>query len=67
MKTVQDVMTEKVVSVTKETDFKEIVSVLRQYRVSACPVLNDSGQVVGVVSEADLLAKRRPIPNCLPG
>ncbi len=50
-------MTEKVVSVTKETDFKEIVSVLRQYRVSACPVLNDSGQVVGVVSEADLLAK----------
>ena len=50
-------MTENVVSVTKETDFKQIVSVLRQYRVSACPVLNDSGQVVGVVSEADLLAK----------
>ncbi len=50
-------MTEKVVSVTKKTDFKQIVSVLRQYRVSACPVINDSGQVVGVVSEADLLDK----------
>ena len=30
---------------------------LRQYRVSACPVINDAGKVVGVVSEADLLYK----------
>jgi len=31
--------------------------VLRRYRVSALPVVDDAGRVIGVVSEADLLAK----------
>jgi CBS-domain-containing membrane protein len=31
--------------------------VLREFRVSACPVVNDAGRVIGVVSEADLLDK----------
>lgn len=55
--TVRDVMTTKVVAVKRTADFKQIVSVLRQCRVSACPVVNDAGKVVGVVSEADLLYK----------
>jgi CBS domain-containing protein len=55
--TVKDVMTTNVVAVKRNADFKQIVSVLRRYRVSACPVINDAGRVVGVVSEADLLYK----------
>jgi CBS domain-containing protein len=55
--TVKDVMTTNVVAVKRNADFKQIVSVLRRYRVSACPVINDAGRVVGVVSEADLLRK----------
>ncbi len=55
--TVKDVMTTSVVAVKRDADFKQIVSVLRRYRVSACPVINDAGRVVGVVSEADLLYK----------
>ncbi len=55
--TVRDVMTTKVVALRKTADFKEIVSVLRGYRVSACPVIDDSDRVLGVVSEADLLYK----------
>jgi CBS domain-containing protein len=55
--TVADVMTTKVIAVTKNADFKEIAGVLREFRVSACPVVNSSGQVIGVVSEADLLYK----------
>jgi CBS domain-containing protein len=43
--------------VKRNADFKQIVSVLRRFRVSACPVINDAGHVVGVVSEADLLYK----------
>ncbi|HTZ93037.1 MAG TPA: CBS domain-containing protein [Streptosporangiaceae bacterium] len=53
--TVKDVMTTSVVAVKRNAGFKQIVSVLRRYRVSACPVINDAGRVVGVVSEADLL------------
>jgi len=55
--TVGDVMTTRVIAVKRSADYKEICWVLRQYRVSACPVINDDGNVVGVVSEADLLYK----------
>jgi CBS domain-containing protein len=55
--TVRDVMTTRVIALKRDADFKEIVSVLRQNRVSACPVINDANQVIGVVSEADLLYK----------
>ena len=56
--TVKDVMTAEVVVVRRETTFKEMAAVLRRYRVSALPVVDDAGRVVGVVSEADLLAKK---------
>jgi CBS domain-containing protein len=55
--TVRDVMTTRVIALREKADFKEIVSALRRYRVSACPVLDDSDRVIGVVSEADLLYK----------
>ena len=55
--TVGDVMTDKVVSVTEETPYKQIVEALARYRVSAVPVVDADGRVRGVVSEADLLHK----------
>ena len=54
---VRDVMSAHPISVLKTASFKEIATRLREYRVSAFPVLEDDGTVVGVVSEADLLAK----------
>ena len=55
--TVKDVMTTEVVAVKRETAFKEMAAVLRRYRVSALPAVDDAGRVLVVVSEADLLAK----------
>ncbi|MFJ5309753.1 CBS domain-containing protein [Streptomyces sp. NPDC088350] len=55
--TVSDVMTHTVVAVGSEAPFKDIVELLDQWKVSAVPVLAGEGRVVGVVSEADLLAK----------
>ena len=55
--TVQGVMTASVVAVREDADFKEIVAALRSRRISAFPVLDAAGRVIGVVSEADLLAK----------
>jgi CBS domain-containing protein len=54
---VKDVMTTQVVWVEHDTPFAAIAASLRQFRVSAFPVLDDDGQVIGVVSESDLLAK----------
>jgi CBS domain-containing protein len=55
--TVGEVMTCQVIAAREEADFKEIVAVMRHGRVSALPVLDSENRVIGVVSEADLLAK----------
>jgi CBS domain-containing protein len=50
-------MTLTVVAVGLDAPFKEIVRTMEQWKVSALPVLEGEGRVVGVVSEADLLPK----------
>jgi CBS domain-containing protein len=58
---VSEVMTAAadVAAVGKQTPFKEIVRLLEERHVSGVPVVDDDGIVVGVVSEADLLARER--------
>ncbi len=54
---VRDVMTAEPPSVTEDASFKDIVRTLVRHRVSALPVVDREGLVVGVVSEEDLLHK----------
>jgi CBS domain-containing protein len=54
--TVKDVMSTRVVAVRENATFKEMATRLREQRVSAFPVLDHDNKVIGVVSEADLLA-----------
>ncbi|MFC5720906.1 CBS domain-containing protein [Streptomyces gamaensis] len=56
-RTVSDVMTQTVVAVSRNAPYKEIVRTLAEWKVSAVPVLEGEGRVIGVVSEADLLPK----------
>ncbi|GAA4583714.1 CBS domain-containing protein [Planotetraspora phitsanulokensis] len=52
---VRDVMSRQVVSVNGCTSFRDVAEVLLTYGVSAVPVVDGEGHVLGVVSEADLL------------
>jgi CBS-domain-containing membrane protein len=54
---VRDVMTRDVLSITLRIPYREIVDALVDRKVSAAPVVDGHGRVVGVVSEADLLHK----------
>jgi CBS domain-containing protein len=54
---VKDVMTRDVLTVTPQTPYREIVDSLVRRQVTAAPVVDEQGRVVGVVSEADLLYK----------
>jgi CBS domain-containing protein len=56
-KTVKDIMTTRVIWVSKDATFREMAAALREYRVSAFPVVDDDRKVIGVVSEADMLTK----------
>jgi len=55
--TVKDVMTTRVVFVRQNATYKNMAAELREHHISGLPVLDDEGKVVGLVSEADLLAK----------
>ena len=55
--TVQDMMTRRMAAVRKDASFREMAEMLRRTRVSAFPVVDDIGRVIGVASEADLLVK----------
>ena len=53
-------MTEDVVVVEPDDDFKTCVRLLRLHRISALPVVDpQTRRLIGVVSESDLLAKER--------
>jgi CBS domain-containing protein len=51
-------MTQDVVTVGEETPFKELVEVMADTKISALPVVDADGRVVGVVSEADLMLRQ---------
>ncbi len=63
-RTVGSVMTRNVVTARPDTSFKDLVTTLADERVSALPVVDDEGLVVGIVSEGDLLPRLdRPRDN----
>ncbi|MEY9835675.1 CBS domain-containing protein [Streptacidiphilus sp. EB103A] len=54
---VRDVMTTDAVTVTRQTPFKDVAEVLSRRRISAVPVVDGNGLIVGIVSQGDLLPK----------
>lgn len=55
--TAADIMTTPVVTVGPDTPVAEIAALLRRKAISAVPVVDDGGHVIGLVSEYDLLSK----------
>lgn len=50
-----DVMTKNVVTVLPGVSIREVAEILVQRGISAVPVVNERGKIVGIVSEGDLL------------
>lgn len=54
-KTVADVMTPTPITVKPETPLSEVIKTIAEKRISGLPVTDESGQLVGVISETDLM------------
>ncbi|HZD01496.1 MAG TPA: CBS domain-containing protein [Actinomycetes bacterium] len=64
---VADVMATPVVSVQPGTSFKGMIQLLTRHQISALPVVDPDGHVLGIVSETDLVRKEeRPPPHPTP-
>jgi len=53
----QDVMVRDVVTVGPDTEVSEAVALLVKHDISAVPVLNGDDNLIGILSEADLLER----------
>ena len=53
----REVMTSPPITVTPDTPVSEVAAILLANRISAVPVLNQAGKLVGIVSEGDLLRR----------
>ncbi len=54
---IKDIMTKKVITVTPETGIEEIARLFLKYHISGVPVVDKAGDLVGLVSEGDLVRR----------
>lgn len=54
-KNVADAMSRDPVVVRTETPLNEAIQILAERRISGLPVVDDAGQLVGIISETDLM------------
>ncbi|GAB1539340.1 CBS domain-containing protein [Scytonema sp. NUACC21] len=54
-RTVADIMTRNPIVVRPETPLKEAIQILAERRISGLPVVGDTGKLVGIISETDLM------------
>lgn len=52
-----DVMTTKVITITPDSTIGEAAKLMLQNRISGLPVMNDRGELLGIVSEGDLVRR----------
>lgn len=52
---VEDYMARKLITFKPEQPMHEVVETLMKYKISGGPVVDDTGQLVGVISEGDCL------------
>ena len=62
-RTVQDVMTQEVATVRRDTPFKTIAQLLAGNDVTAVPVVDAQHRPIGIVSDSDLLRKEQVQPE----
>lgn len=55
MLTVGDIMTKDVVTVKRETTVQELAEIFTSRRIGSLPVVDDEGNLIGIVTETDLI------------
>lgn len=61
----KDIMTKDVITVKKDHTVNQVIEILMNKNISGVPVVNDEDQVIGIVTEGDLIyrSKKLEIPR----
>ncbi len=61
MPKIADIMTKDVITVTPETGLRDLAEIFFTKQVNGVPVIDEKGQVLGVVCESDLVKQNKPL------
>ncbi len=61
MLTARDIMNREVITVTDESTVKELARILSLHQISGVPVVDNSGKMIGVVTESDLIYQTKKV------
>ena len=59
MITAKEIMTEEVITVTKNTSIKNLSSLFIKHKVNGFPVLDEDKQLIGIVTEKNLIEQNK--------
>ena len=58
----KDIMTKEIISVSPDTEIANAVKILVEQRINGLPVIDESGRLVGILCQSDLVAQQKMIP-----
>lgn len=58
---VREIMTSPAITVSPSTDIREVARIMREYVISGVPVVDASGNLLGLITEMDLIARNAPL------
>ncbi|HXF64665.1 MAG TPA: CBS domain-containing protein [Caldilineaceae bacterium] len=58
---VREIMTSPAITVTPETEIREVARLMREHQISGVPVVDAAGRLVGIITELELIARNAPL------
>ena len=62
MRTAKDIMTSPAITIGPDADITEAAKILLDRDINGLPVVDDSGQVVGIICQSDLVRMQKSLP-----
>jgi len=59
---VKDIMTKEVITISPETEIVYATKLLLENRINGVPVTNETGKLVGILCQSDLIAQQKKLP-----
>jgi CBS-domain-containing membrane protein len=59
---VKDIMTREVITVSPETEIVQATKLLLENRINGVPVMDETGKLVGILCQSDLIAQQKKLP-----
>ena len=58
----KDIMTKELITVSPETEIVHATKLLLENRINGVPVIDETGKLVGILCQSDLIAQQKKLP-----